>query len=425
MLNPSRLQKSHARQAQSPKPKERKWGQIRIVVRSGLVHFVYTADIQMIGLVVFVPQAGSDGTQRQNFKHSTPFSEVLDTIHEIIGCLDVAVKPKLAYKLSTAAAKADAVNLSCEEDWEGCLEEKAGTVISVKIQVTAQVSTVNLINPLWANCDNSQYMALLLAKKGKSTATKKKGNKIQILDLEHAVDGEDDFDEGLGTMADEMKFMEQLQRKYAHCQACGPLKVCKIGVSGQHHPLSHNQLSAWAKALSAATHGVTLVSPPKARAFSMFFKSSMPSAPEPPNPFAAMGPYNPYMLPAPWMPQHTFANHSMSTPMPSNIPPNLPEASTSKLPSSDLPELGGANPYPEIDTFILKLSEHQPKRNLIQYLNAFSDRDFFHIDELSRLGTAEELTRLFGMSMGNAAFVLEQIKYEMKRVDRANRAGKV
>jgi hypothetical protein len=85
----------------------------------------------------------------------------------------------------------------------------------------------------------------------------------------------------------------------------------------------------------------------------------------------------------------------------------FPRQSTSKVPSSDLPELGGANPYPEIDTFILKLSEHHPKRNLIQYLNAFGDRDFFHIDKISHLGTAEGLTRFFGMSMGNAGFILE------------------
>jgi hypothetical protein len=70
-----------------------------------------------------------------------------------------------------------------------------------------------------------------------------------VLDLEHAEDGDDDFDEGVEVMAAEAKFVEQLQSKYSNCQLCGWSKACKIDVSGNHHPLSNNQLRGWGRSL--------------------------------------------------------------------------------------------------------------------------------------------------------------------------------
>lgn len=73
--------------------------------------------------------------------------------------------------------------------------------------------------------------------------------KIQIMDLDHAESDDDDFDEGLGEMEQEAKFLQLLQNEYGHCQVCGPTKVCKITMSGGHHPLSNNQQRAWAQSL--------------------------------------------------------------------------------------------------------------------------------------------------------------------------------
>jgi hypothetical protein len=68
-------------------------------------------------------------------------------IHEVIGCVTVAWKPTLSYKLSTATLKADSINLCSDSDWEGCIEDfsaaqrtkkASGNVISVQIIVPDQ-----------------------------------------------------------------------------------------------------------------------------------------------------------------------------------------------------------------------------------------------------------------------------------------------
>lgn len=108
--------------------------------------------------------------------------------------------------------------------------------------------------------------------------------------------------------------------------------------------------------------------------------------------------------------------------MPAPHAPPLPSGSL--LPSSDPPDMDAANPYPEIGGFFIKLSVHHPKRDLTKYIALFEDLDFYHIDEISKLKTVDELVRLVGISVGNSTFLLEQVKDEMKRVDRANRAAK-
>ncbi|KAJ7171418.1 hypothetical protein C8R46DRAFT_1262897 [Mycena filopes] len=92
-------------------------------------------------LVLYIPQALSEGTQRENLRHSTPFASVLERIYETLGCVDLEIKPKLSYKLSNATAKSDTINLTSAADWEGCLEEvteverkKKGLLVSVRIQ---------------------------------------------------------------------------------------------------------------------------------------------------------------------------------------------------------------------------------------------------------------------------------------------------
>ncbi|KAF8145936.1 hypothetical protein K438DRAFT_2095999 [Mycena galopus ATCC 62051] len=375
-------------------------------------------------LVLYIPQASSDGTQRENLTHTTSFETALDVIHETIGCTDVAIKPQLSYKLSTATNRTSAINLSSVGDWEGCLEEvtqaeinKKSATISVHIKVT------------------DQYLLSLRAVRGKgkgSGASKKKGKPPPLLDLEHAQDGEDDFDEGVGLMGKEAKHLEQLQKHYGNCQLCGPMKACKIAADGTHQALSNNQLRAWSHCLAAETSGVTLQTPPNAKLFPMFFKKSAfasGSAAPPVNPmqqpqFCAPGQYMPMGNPFGYpymggMPPLFPGGHPV---MPAPHAPPFPSGSL--LPSSDPPDMDAANPYPEISVFFMKLSVHHPRRDLTKYIALFEDLDFFHIDEISKLKTVDELVRLVGISVGNGTFLLEQVKDEMKRVDRANRAAK-
>ncbi|KAJ7739743.1 hypothetical protein B0H14DRAFT_2638202 [Mycena olivaceomarginata] len=166
---------------------------------------------------------------------------------EVVGPEDrnIAVKPVLTYKLSNATKSTEAVCLGSDADWEGCLKsvtaaEKPSKPISVKINITEQ---------------SVQYIASLHVKlkiKLPSAVGAKTGRgkqKIQIMDLEHAESGDDDFDDGLGIMEKEKKRLGELQGKYSRCQLCCPDKACKVDVNGNHCRLSNNQLRAWSMAL--------------------------------------------------------------------------------------------------------------------------------------------------------------------------------
>ncbi|KAJ7089151.1 hypothetical protein C8R44DRAFT_892529 [Mycena epipterygia] len=183
-------------------------------------------DLGIRKLILHIPRALEVGNQCVEFMHATAFDEALDVIHET---------------LASAASKTPAMTLNSEKDWQGCLDDvrqaewakKAGTIIAVHIVVS------------------EQYIASLMAKLGKGKAAAGKTGrkfKVQILDLDHAESGDDDFDEGLGGMEKETKCLE-LQKHYGHCQLCGPTKVCKITVAGTHHPMSNNQQRAWSQAL--------------------------------------------------------------------------------------------------------------------------------------------------------------------------------
>ncbi|KAJ7694014.1 hypothetical protein B0H14DRAFT_3530889 [Mycena olivaceomarginata] len=154
-------------------------------------------------LVLMIPRAELDGSQRVLLTHATTFQEVLDFIYDTIGCADIAVKPVLMYKLSNATKSMEAVCLGSDTDWEGCLEsvtaaEKLSKLISVKINIT------------------EQYIASLRVKlkiKLPSAVGAKTGRgkqKIQIMDLEHAESGDDDFDNSLGIMEKEKKRLGEL-----------------------------------------------------------------------------------------------------------------------------------------------------------------------------------------------------------------------
>lgn len=308
-----------------------------------------------------------------------------------------------------------------------------------------------------------QYLASLRAKlKIKNVGPQVKGTrktaKIPILDLEHAEPGDDDFDEGLGVMEKERKCLEQLQTKLSRCQRCGPDVACKIDLSGEHVKLNNNQLRAWANSMvlsfpllmsvrahvkiiqALGSHGVTLVTPPHSEMFGKFFKNSHRANSTSSVPQSTFSQY-----PPPYMPMHPYAQMmpwgmlyggSPSTPMTPTLLPRAadPQASSSKLPaaflSSDPPEIDAINPYPEITDFLKELHHLAPQRNLLRYIPAFECLDFYHIDEISKLGPAEELVRLAHdledpdehVSIGNAKHIMEKVKAQIKRIDRAQKA---
>ncbi|KAF8132674.1 hypothetical protein K438DRAFT_1998446 [Mycena galopus ATCC 62051] len=229
-------------------------------------------------LVLMIPRAELDGSQRVLLSHATTFDEALTVIYETIGCTNVTVKPVLTYKLSNATKSAEVICLSSDNDWDGCLEQVAAAEnpkkppISVKINVT------------------EQYLASLRAKlnikvSGTSTKTGRGKTKMQILDP------------SMPDLAMMISMTESL---------CGPDKACKIDVNGNHCKLSNNQIRAWSAALALETHGVTLATPPNDALFGMFFKnsksnpaSSTAPASFPFPPYMPMNPMNPYGI-MPW-----------------------------------------------------------------------------------------------------------------------------
>jgi hypothetical protein len=126
--------------------------------------------------------------------------------------------------------------------------------------------------------------------------------------------------------------------------------------------------------------------------------------------------YNPYafMTPPPWFmpPMQGSSATYPSTP--------IPQSSTHHaILSSDPPDDIGANPYPEIRLFFAQLDEKYSRRNLSKYADEFEVKDFYHIDEITRISIDRLSSAEFGISAGNAQFIVEASKAEMKRVDRA------
>ncbi|KAJ7887161.1 hypothetical protein B0H13DRAFT_2534384 [Mycena leptocephala] len=356
-------------------------------------------------LVLMIPCA-EQGIQRQQLSHATTFSEALDIIHDTIGHADVDKKPALLYKLSTAGKQDEA------SDWAQTPTGRA-KVISVKIIVA------------------DQYLHSLRMKRGaKMTGPKVNGKqKNHILDLDHTQCGDNEFDDKLDIIDKEQRYLEQLNSQRGKCQLCGPTKTCKITVAGAHYHLSNTQLRAWSHSLAVGTHDVTLTTPPNDTLFSMFFENpkaapvESASAPIPLAQYMAMNPINPLGL-VPWaMPTMSPPFHGNPTTPIMPTPTPLADWATSSevcptLPSSDLADTVSANSYPEISYFLKKLNELQPRRRLLKCIPKFDELDFYNIDELVKLGPAAELAQITSISLGNATYILENAKREMKRVDR-------
>ena len=153
-----------------------------------------------------------------------------------------------------------------------------------------------------------------------------------------------------------------------------------------------------------------------------------PAPPAPPATPAQgmMAPFN-FMM-SPWM-MPPFGGYPQ---IPNNHlypPPNSPLSRRQSrhpqddFPSSDPPDEGPESPYPSITDFLRKLDQKQPQRSLSRHFNIFEDKDFYNINELVNI-SAERLSEEFGFTSGNAAFFLDAVSKEMKRINHLLRKGK-
>ncbi|KAJ7898004.1 hypothetical protein B0H14DRAFT_3581629 [Mycena olivaceomarginata] len=180
-------------------------------------------------IVLMVPEAMSEGSQRLPVHPTISFEDTLELIHETIGCVSVVQKPTLAYKLLTAIQKSAAINLRTENDWSGLVTD-----------VMAKAKT------------KKDYMLSLCAtiKKKKPAAITKKKGKMTVMDLNNDDSAEEDDNDG-GVADDEKNAMAELDAEYCKCMRCAPTYAC-------------------------GTNNVTKTTPPQPAQYNPYFPYPMP-----------------------------------------------------------------------------------------------------------------------------------------------------
>jgi hypothetical protein len=173
------------------------------------------------------------------------------------------------------------------------------------------------------------------------------------------------------------------------------------------------------------SHGVTLQNPPKNDLFACFHKSqNVPTAPDPVNLASA---YNFPAFPPPWAPMYDPRMFIPQAPpaYASSLPPSNsqhPSTGPSLKHSLSLSTDGGQDhePYPFIMSFLTDIAAHNPHCPALDGLaDKFQNEDLFTIDEIASL-SEERLRDHFGLSLGNARFVLDQVRKEMNHIDKIN-----
>lgn len=108
----------------------------------------------------------------------------------------------------------------------------------------------------------------------------------------------------------------------------------------------------------------------------------------------------------------------MSQAIPRQNVPTTPKRICSPVePSSDPPDPNVPHPYPLIEDFFNGLDVLQPVRHITYNVCCFAANDYYYIDELLQLTKAELMADGFGYTAGNAKFILEQVDYEMRRIE--------
>jgi hypothetical protein len=184
---------------------------------------------------------------------------------------------------------------------------------------------------------------------------------------------------------------------------------------------------------ASGTHQVTLHTPPKGDLFAAFH-SDRPLATPGPSSSAMLstpmigtpgGMFNPYAFIPPWLMPGGGVLPYPATPTPAMPQLQPPSVHVNAAPSSDPSDETGANPYPEIMAFFTKLDKEHPRRNLMQCANDFERMDFYHINEIITISVERLCSAEFGLTAGNAQFIIETLKAEVKRIDRTRRKSRI
>ncbi|KAJ3871274.1 hypothetical protein F5051DRAFT_288892, partial [Lentinula edodes] len=365
---------------------------------------------------------------RRSLDTQSSFEQFKNLVYKTLSCEKVHVKPSLSYKMPGATRGTSGISLRTEADWILCLEDIIRTHHSHPKSKHLMPLDVTLVYLLALNARQNPRKS---ASSGTADRTKGRGKKAQSplpnLDgSDGAYDVGDDEENGdrLFT-AKEKEYTEALMKTLKKCERCGPNIMCKVDIQGNHTKISYSMLRAWAISLTSEEHGVTLKQPPKVAIFSRFFRTQIHTPtltktihlppPPPPTPQANVQ-YLPMpmpMYPSPW-----------SHPALINQPQAWPEASGSHETaspshitlSSDPPEVM-ISQYDTVQSFLTKLHAEAPQRGLNNFIVKFESDDYWNIDDVMRL-KEHELVDSFGLSRGNAGFLLKAIESQMKATER-------
>ncbi|KAF8161921.1 hypothetical protein K438DRAFT_1985443 [Mycena galopus ATCC 62051] len=366
----------------------------------------------VIDVVFMIPEAATNSNQRVGLRSSHSFEDALETMYETIGCVSVARKPTLAYKLSSTVQKTPAINLRTPKDWSGLI-----TDYTTKIQSKKDLTVAIEVLP-------ENYMFSLRSMHKKVPAIKKgtKKGKMTTIDLENNdTDGDDEGDEGVEDA--EKKAMAELDAEYRTCVKCGTTQLCKIDRAGNHVHLTFPQRRAWAVSLACGTHKVTKVTPPQGGLFQMFHNNRYNDGP--PAAAPAAYPHSPwYQLPPGHSTGYGIPAYT-GYPQPPLIPQFPPAPARQPMMSSDPVEEDGIS-YPSVITFIETLIDKAPLRVGLHAVGETLDSlHFFEINEITTLTTQELGTEKFGsVVLGDAQFLLKQAGMEVKRLEKQARCAR-
>ncbi|KAL0563995.1 hypothetical protein V5O48_018061 [Marasmius crinis-equi] len=233
------------------------------------------------------------------------------------------------------------------------------------------------------------------------------GGDDESADNEGAVD-----DEGgsVSLMELERQWGTRLQVKYGNCQQCGSNVMCKVGLDGEHHHLKHGQASAWSTALAQRVYGVTLDTPPKSDLFAAFHRNHATSSSSTMQSSSVLQP-PPYVT----TPDPGVTNTLMAATV-AILAKSLGQKSPTKSPGGCSASSGTDLDYPSITSFIDQLHATHPHRNLDLYADSFGRHDLYNIDEIVDM-TIEDLTsERFGLTFGNAKFLLNKTRNQVARI---------
>ncbi|KAF7377159.1 hypothetical protein MSAN_00135100 [Mycena sanguinolenta] len=341
-----------------------------------------------VEMIFMIPEATSDGNQRVALDSSQSFEDAVEIMHETIGCVSVARKPTLAYKLSSAVQKAPTVNLRTAKDWDGLISDYTKKVKSKK-----DLSVVITVLP-------ENYMFSLRGMNKKAPAIKKgvKKGKMTIIDLDNEdTDGDAEGDEGI----------EDAE------------KTAMADLDAAYRTVGHGPL-AWQ---ACGTNKVTKLTPPEGGLFHMFHGNNSndgpPASAQPSYPHSQwhqLPPMQPGGYAVPGYPGY------LQAPL---FPHPPPTPARQPMMSSDPIEPDGII-YPSVIDFIETLITKAPQRIALRGVGETLDSlHFFEINEITSLTTQELGTEKFGsVVLGDAQYLLKQVQSEVKRLEKQARRGR-